>query len=168
MKKKCHFEEPIWYEAPESRIHSPKELELSINACPFSFQVDVFESLEAFGTLILFFLCNISNSSILLVLQWCSSWFHFLQYAQNSLSFLLFFLFLLEEEFPFCEEEDCCVSDCDFSFYCFFLLLVELFLPWFDWFSLPTTNALVFDDVIIPISINLDCSNINISTNESN
>ena len=130
--------------------------------------MDGFASLEAFGTLILFFLSRFSNSSILLVLQWCSSWFGFLQYAQNSLSFLLLFPFLLEEELPYCEEEDCCVSDCDFFFHCFLLLLVELFSA-LIWLLLITSHqcfGLWWCDN--PISINLGCSNINISENASN
>ena len=167
IEEKSHFEEPIWYKAPESRICSSEEIELTISAFLFPFEVGGVESLEAFGTLIFFFLSRFSNSSIPLVLQWCSSWFCFFQYAQNILSFLLLFPFLLEEELPTCEEEDCCVSNCDFCFHCFFLLLVELFSPWFDWFSLLATNALVFDDVRILISINLDCYNINISMNAS-
>ena len=93
---------------------------------PFPFEEDGVESLEVPSTWILFFLSRFSNSSILLVLQWCSSWFGFLQYAQKKLSFSLF-PFLLEEELPCCEEEDCCFLDCDFRFHYFFLLVVELF-----------------------------------------
>ena len=145
-------------------FHSVEELELAISASPFPFEVGGVESLEVLGTWILFFLSRFSNSSILLISQWCSSWFGFLQYAQKSLSIFSLLPFLFEEE-PLYWEEDCCVSDCVFCFHCFFLLL--LFPPWLDLWSSVATKALVLDDLRSPKSTKWDCWTINMSANPS-